>query len=229
MSIRSAILVIAVLFLHAASAQQGPKVARIGYLTASHAMDDDPLALAFVRGMEELGYVQGRNIVFEKRAAHGRLEQLPDLAAELVRANVDVIVAPPLPAALAAIKATRTIPVVFMMVADPVGAGLAASLSRPGGNATGVSNQSEDLAGKMIELLTEAVPGAKRLAVMTRLGNSAHETQWSSGVSAAARLKVTLQRVQVAGYDGVDSALREVSELRPDGLKLLAANRRKTR
>jgi len=222
MSIRSAILVIAVLFVHAASAQQGPKVARIGYLTASHAMDDDPLALAFLRGMEELGYVQGRNIVFEKRAAHGRLEQLPDLAAELVRANVDVIVAPPLPAALAAIKATRTIPIVFMMVADPVGAGLAASLSRPGGNATGVSNQSEDLAGKMIELLTEAMPGAKRLAVMTRLGNSAHEAQWSSCVSAAARLKLTLQRVQVAGYDGVDSALREVSELRADGLVLLA-------
>ncbi|MGZ5154605.1 MAG: hypothetical protein ACXWC5_31670, partial [Burkholderiales bacterium] len=79
MSIRSAILVIAVLFVQAASAQQGPKVARIGYLTASHAMDDDPLALAFLRGMEELGYVQGRNIVFETRAAHGRLEQLPDL------------------------------------------------------------------------------------------------------------------------------------------------------
>jgi putative tryptophan/tyrosine transport system substrate-binding protein len=222
MSIRSAVLVIAVLFVQAASAQQGPKVARIGYLTASHAMDDDALALAFLRGMEDLGYVQGRNIVFEKRAAHGRLEELPSLAAELVRANVDVIVAPPLPAALAAIKATRSIPVVFMMVADPVGAGLAASLSRPGGNATGVSNQSGDLAGKMIELLTEAMPGARRLAVLTRLGNSAHDAQWSGAVSAAARLKLTLQRVEVASYDGVDGALGEVRELRADGLLLLA-------
>jgi len=127
-----------------------------------------------------------------------------------------------LPAALAAIKATRTIPVVFMMVADPVGAGLAASLSRPGGNATGVSNQSGDVAGKMIELLTEAMPAAKRLAVLTRLGNSAHEAQWASAVSAAERLRLALHRVQVAGYDGVDSALREVSELRADGLVLLS-------
>jgi putative tryptophan/tyrosine transport system substrate-binding protein len=222
MSIRSAVLVIAVLFVQAASAQQGQKVARIGYLTASHAMDDDALALAFLRAMEDLGYVQGRNIVFEKRAAHGRLEELPGLAAELVRANVDVIVAPPLPAALAAIKATRSIPVVFMMVADPVGAGLAASLAQPGGNATGLSNQSGDLAGKMIELLTEAMPGARRLAVLTRIGNSAHDAQWSNAVSAAARLKLSLQRVEVASYDGVDSALREVRELRADGLVLLA-------
>jgi putative ABC transport system substrate-binding protein len=206
MLIRAVVFISAVLLAHAASAQQPARVARVGYLTASHAMDDDPLAAAFLRGLEDLGYVQGRNIVFEKRAAHGRLEQLPGLAAELVRANVDVIVAPPLPAALAAVKATRTIPVVFMMVADPVGAGLAASLSRPGGNATGLSNQSGDLAGKMIEIIMEAVPGARRLAVLTRVGNSGHDTQWSNAVSAAARLKLTLQRVQVAGYDGVDSA-----------------------
>ncbi|MGQ0752166.1 MAG: ABC transporter substrate-binding protein [Betaproteobacteria bacterium] len=222
MLIRLLLFVSAALLAHAASAQQPAKVARVGYLTASHAMDDDALAAAFLRGMEDLGYVQGRNIVFEGRAAHGRLEQLPGLAAELVRAKVDVIVAPPLPAALAAVKATRTIPVVFMMVADPVGAGLAASLSRPGGNATGVSNQSGDLAGKLIELLTEAAPGARRLVVLTRAGSAGHDRQWSNAVSAAARLKLTLQRVQVAGYDGVDSALREVSELRPDGLVLLS-------
>ncbi|MGQ0522277.1 MAG: ABC transporter substrate-binding protein, partial [Betaproteobacteria bacterium] len=205
--ITSAVFISAVLLAHAASAQQPSKVARVGYLTASHAMDDDALAAAFLRGMEDLGYVQGRNIVFEKRAAHGRLEQLPGLAAELVRAKVDVIVAPPLPAALAAVKVTRVIPVVFMMVSDPVGAGLAASLSRPGGNATGVSNQSGDRAGKLIEILTEAVPGARRVVVMTRLGSAGHDRQWSNAVSAAARLNLTLQRVQVAGYDGVDSAL----------------------
>lgn len=221
MLIRSAILIAAVLVAHAASAQQGPKVARIGYLTASHAMDNDPLALAFLRGMEDLGYVQGRNIVFEKRAAHGRLEQLPDLAAELVRANVDVIVAPPTAAALAAVKATRTIPVVFMMVGDPVGAGLAASLSRPGGNATGVSNQSGDLAGKLIELLREAVPTARRLAVMTRT-STGHDTQWAYAVTAAAQLKLTVQRIRVSSYDGVDGALREVKDLRFDGLVLLS-------
>lgn len=219
---RSAVFIAAIVVAHAVPAQQPAKVARVGYLTASHAMDDDALAAAFLRGMEDLGYVQGRNIIFEKRAAHGRLEQLPGLAAELVRANVDIIVAPPLPAALAAVKATRTIPVVFMMVADPVGAGLAGSLSRPGGNATGVSNQSGDLAGKMIELLTEAMPGARRLVVLTRLGNSGHDAQWSNAMSAAARLKLTLQRVQVAGYDGVDSALREVNEVRGDGLVLLS-------
>ncbi len=222
MSIRFAVLMVAVLVAQAASAQQGPRVVRVGYLTASHAMDDDPLAAAFLHGLEDLGYVQGRNIVFEKRAAHGRLELLPVLAAELVRANVDVIVAPPLPAALAAIKATRTIPVVFMMVSDPVGAGLAASLSRPGSNATGLSNQSEDVAGKMIELLREAVPTARRLALLTRTGNPGHDSQWASAVAAAARLKLTLQRLQVADYDGVESALREVAELRSHGLVVLS-------
>ena len=205
----------------AAQAQQGAKVARVGYLTASHAMDDDPLALAFLRGLEDLGYVQGRNVHFEKRAAHGRLELLPGLAAELVRVNVDVIVAPPLVAARAAVKATRTIPVVFMMVADPVGAGLAASLSRPGGNATGLSNQSGDVAGKMIELLREAVPAARRLAVMTRT-STGHDTQWAYAVTAAARLKLTVQRIQVSSYDGVDGALQEVKDLRFDGLVLLS-------
>ena len=185
-------------------------------------MENDQLAFAFLRGLEDLGYVQGRNIIFEKRTAHGRLERLPGLAAELVRANVDVIVAPPLPAALAAVKATRTIPVVFMMVSDPVGAGLAASLSRPGGNATGLSNQSEDVAPKMIELLREAVPTAKRFAVLTRSGNLGHDSQWTETVSAATRMKLTLQRIPVADYDGVDRALREAGELRPDGLILLS-------
>lgn len=206
----------------AAQAQQGAKVARVGYLTASHAMDDDQVALIFLRGLADLGYVEGRNIIFEKRAALGYLERLPDLAAELVRANVDVIVAPPLQAALAALKATRTIPIVFMMVADPVGVGLAASLARPGGNATGLSNQSEDLAAKMIELLREAVPTARRLAVMTRTGNPGHDSQWANAVTAAARLKLALQRIQVADYDSVDSGLREVGKLRSDGLVLLS-------
>jgi putative tryptophan/tyrosine transport system substrate-binding protein len=213
----------AVFFLPATlHAQQKARVPRVGYLTASHGMDDDPLALAFLRGLEDLGYVQGRNIHFEKRAALGRLELLPGLAAELVRANVDVIVAPPLPAALAAVKATSTIPVVFMMVADPVGAGLAASLSRPGGNATGLSNQSGDIAAKMIELLREAVPTARRLAVMARTGNSGHDTQWGYAVTAAARLKLALQRIQVSSYDGVDDALHQVGELHSDGLVLLS-------
>lgn len=206
----------------AAQAQQGAKVARVGYLTASHTMDNDSLALAFLRGLEDLGYVEGRNIVFEKRAALGRLERLPDLAAELVRANVDVIVAPPMPAALAAVKATPTIPVVFMMVSDPVGAGLATSLSRPGGNATGLSNQSEDVAGKMIELLRDAVPTAKRVAVLTRTGNPGHDSQWAKAVTAAARLKISLQRIQVTDYESVDSGLREVGKLRSDGLVLLS-------
>jgi putative ABC transport system substrate-binding protein len=220
--IRAAVLLFAVLVAQSASAQPGSKVARIGYLAASHAMENDQLALAFLRGLEELGYVQGRNIVFEKRTAHGRLERLPGLAAELVRANVDVIVAPPLPAALAALKATRTIPIVFITISDPVGAGLAASLSRPGGNATGLSSQSEDVAAKMIELFREAIPAAKRLAVLTRSDNPGHDSQWIKALDAAARLKLTLQRIQVADYDGVDRALRECGELRPDGLMLLS-------
>ncbi len=222
MLIRSTVLSVAVLVTQVASAQQGQDLARIGYLSASHAMENDHLALAFLRGLEDLGYTQGRDIVFEKRTAHGHLDRLPGLAAELVRANVDVIVAPPLPAALAAVKATRTIPVVFIMVSDPVGAGLAASLARPGGNATGLSSQSEDVAGKMIELLTEAIPSAKRVAVLTRSGNPGHDIQWIKALDAAARLKLTLQRIQVTDYDSVDRALRETGELRPDALMLLS-------
>ena len=217
-----AVLSVAVLVAQVASAQQGPNLARIGYLGASHAMENDQLALAFLRGLEDLGYTQGRNFVFEKRTAHGHLDRLPGLAAELVSANVDVIVAPPLPAALAAVKATRTIPVVFIMISDPVGAGLAASLARPGGNATGLSSQSEDVAAKMIELLREAMPAARRVAVLTRSGNTGHDSQWIKALDAAARLKLTLQRIQVADYDSVDRALRETGELRPDALMLLS-------
>lgn len=144
----------------AAEAQRAAKVARIGYLSPNLA-DTPHLRDAFVQGLRELGYVEGRDVVIEHRNAEGKLEQLPALAAELVALKVDVILAEGNTlVARVAKEATRTIPVVFAGVGDPVGSGLVASLARPGGNVTGLSNLTAELVGKRLELLSQAVPGS---------------------------------------------------------------------
>ncbi len=147
----------------AAEAQQAAKIARIGYLTtnlaAGHALE------AFRQELRDLGYVEGRNVVIEYRAAEGKSERLPALAAELVALKVDVIVAPTTPAALAAKQATRTLPIVFIGSADPVADGLVTSLARPGGNVTGLSSVAPDLVGKRLEQLKQAVPGVPSLPI----------------------------------------------------------------
>jgi putative tryptophan/tyrosine transport system substrate-binding protein len=119
-----------------------------------------------LQGLREHGYVEGQNIVIEYRWAEGRAERLPDLAAELVSLNVDVIVAGGTPGPLAAKHATGTIPIVMTAAGDPVGSGLVASLARPGGNVTGLSARSPDLSGKRLQLLKEVVPGVARVAVL---------------------------------------------------------------
>lgn len=148
----------------AAEAQRTGTVHRIGFLGASRA---SPHFLeAFRQGLRELGYAEGKNIVIEYRWAEGRYERLPGLAAELVRLKVDVIVAPTTTPALAAKNATRTIPIVFLIIADPVAQGLVTALARPGGNATGLSSTADPkIYGKQVELLREALPGVTRVAV----------------------------------------------------------------
>src|SRR5262249_33294257 len=150
----------------AAQGQQPAKVPRVGYLSTglvanTHNTD------AFRQGLRELGYVEGKNIVIEYRAAEGKLERFPALAAELVAVKVDVIVAANTQAALAAKQATRTIPIVFASPPDPVSSGLVASLARPGGNLTGLSSlPTPELIGKNLELLKQAVPEANRVVAL---------------------------------------------------------------
>lgn len=195
---------------------------RIGYLAASHPAGADQLQQSFLEGLRELGYIEGKNILIERRSAEGRIERLPRLADELVKLNVDLIVAPPVAAALAAQKATGRIPIVFVLVSDPVGTGLVASLARPGSNITGLSNQSEDLVAKMVELLKEVVPKAARIAVLANPANPIHENLWRSGQGKAAALRVSLHRVEAREYGELDSAFRDLDTLRPDGLVVLA-------
>src|SRR6266446_4245728 len=153
----------------AAEAQQAAKIARIGYLMVDLATNPD-LHKAFLQGLRDLGYVEGRNLVIEYRDAEGKFERLPALAAELVALKVDVIVVGGTPQALVAKQATRTLPIVFAAAGDPVTSGLVTSLARPGGNVTGLSLLFPELVGKCLEELTQAVPGVSRIAVLEQPG-----------------------------------------------------------
>jgi len=149
-----------------AQAQQASKVPRIGYLSAGAPTTASPFENAFRQGLRELGYVEDRNIAIEYRWAEGKDERLPELAAELVRLKVDVILAVTTPATQAAKAATRTIPIVFTLVADPIASGLVASLARPSGNITGLPSIASEIIGKQLELLKETVARVSRVAVL---------------------------------------------------------------
>ena len=152
-------LIVAVVVLGAtAEAQQAGKVPRIGLLLSTSASVTSEAVEAFRQRLRELGCVEGKNIAFEYRSAEEKLDRLPDLAAELVRLKVDAIITYSTPAVQAAKRATTTIPIVMANVSDPVAMGLVASLARPGGNVTGLSNLVPDLAGKRLELLKETLP-----------------------------------------------------------------------
>ena len=149
----------------ATEVQQAGKVPRVGYLfygSPGHSREID----AFRQGLRELGYIEGRNIAIEYRFASGQIKRYPALAAELVRLNVDVIVAPATPQALAAKQATSSIPIVFVLVADAVGAGLISNFAHPGGNITGLTSSSAELGGKRLALLKQMVPKSSRVAVL---------------------------------------------------------------
>ncbi|MBI2367537.1 MAG: ABC transporter substrate-binding protein, partial [Deltaproteobacteria bacterium] len=155
--------------------------------------------------LRELGYVEGKNIFIEYRYAEGKLERLPDLAAELVRLKVDVIVATG-PAILAAKKASPTIPIVFAAAGDPVGSGLVSSLARPGGNITGLSSIAQDLDGKRLELVKEAFPKIARVAFLWEPGGSRGNPALTDMEAAAKALGLKLQSLEVRGLDDFESA-----------------------
>jgi len=184
----------------AASAQTQPKIPRVGIVFSATpspgSAAPSPALEAFRQGLRELGYVEGETIVLEVRSAEGRFERIPELVAELVGLEVDVLVAVGPPAVLAAKNATRTIPIV-MMGANPVGLGLAASLSRPGGNVTGLTYLTEEVIAKRLQLLKELVPGLARVGVLKDPMDPGHPALWKETEVAAQRLEVALEPVEV--------------------------------
>ncbi len=207
----------------AAEPQEAAKVARIGFLTANAVPDRSE---AFRQGLRDLGYVEGRNVVIEYRDADGKPERLPALAAELVALNVHVIVAPTTVAAVAATQATTTLPIVFAGASDPVTSGLVTSLARPGGNVTGLSILGPELVGKRLELLTQAVPGVSRVAVLRHPGTSGERTgkEMLKEADVAGRaLGVRLQFVEARGPADFDRAFSDMTRGRAGALTVLVS------
>jgi putative ABC transport system substrate-binding protein len=186
-----------------ARAQQA-RLPTIGYLGASAASTESPWTAAFVQRLGELGWVEGSTIAIEYRWGEGRSERYAEVAAEFVRRKVDVIVAPG--SAVSAVKhATSTIPIVFPIAGDPIGAGLVASLGRPGGNATGLSLQLTDVAGKRLELLREIVPSLRRLAIVADASFTAMDMEMREVQAMASAL----------GFDVVTSEIRRAEDIAP--------------
>ena len=208
----------------AARAQQTAKIPRIGFLVSGLAVNPH-LPEAFRRGLRDLGYVEGRNVVIEYRDPEGKLERFPALAAELVALNVDVIVAGNVPQAMAAMHATSTLPIVFAAAADPVASGLVTSLARPGGNVTGLSLMFPELVAKWLELLKQAVPGASRVALLWQPGVIGERTERDilmEAEAAARALGVRLQVVEVRGPDDFDRAFSDITKARTDALAVMS-------
>src|SRR5262245_56692519 len=193
----------------AARAQQPAKLPTIGYLGPA-TLDDQRLA-AFVKRLRDLGWIEGRTIAIEYRWSEGRNQRLAETAAEFVRLKIDVIVTSATPPSVAVKRATSDIPIVFVAVGDPVGAGVVKSLARPGGNATGLSLQQTDATGKRIELLREVVPGLRRLAIMAN----------SSNPSTLLDMREAQAVIRVLGLEAVTSDIRRPEDIAPafDALK----------
>ncbi len=199
-----------------ARAQPAGKVHRIGFLSLQSGLNST--TEAFAQGMRELGYVEGRNLIVEYRWAARKEERLPELAAELVRLKVEVIVAAAAPAIEAAKRATTTIPIVMATAADPVGSGLVASLARPGGNVTGLSALSTDLAGKRLHLARELVPKASRVAVLAYHGASATRPFLEEMRTAAQQMEVLLVVQEVQAADDLPGAFAAMQRERAQAL-----------
>src|ERR1700730_1844052 len=209
----------------AAEAQQATKAVRIGYLAANLAASPH-LQEAFLQGLRDLGYVEGRNLVIEYRSAEGKLEQFPALAAELVALKVDVIVAASTPPALAAKQATKIIPVVFAAAGDAVASGLVTTLARPGGNVTGMSFLAPELVGKCLEQLKQAVPRVSRVAVLWHpgaLGERTEKDMLKGAEVTARRLAVRLQFLEARGPDDFDRTFSEMTRGRADAVTVLTS------
>jgi putative tryptophan/tyrosine transport system substrate-binding protein len=201
-------------------AQQGSKVWRIGILdTATREKNADNLD-AFLKGLRDFGYVEGQNLVIDYRTDDGRSEQLPRLVSELLDLKVDAVVVRGTPEVLALKRASSTIPIVMSGVVDPVGSGIAASLSHPGGNITGMSSSVTVLEAKRIQLLKELIPKMKRLAVLGDFDNPAVAMQWEEVLAAAPSLAIEVQRFALRKSEDVSRAFEELVSQKFDAIRV---------
>ena len=206
-----------------AAGAQSQKVFRVGFLAGGSRTPDGGPAGALREGLRQLGYVEGRNIIYEARYGEGRLERLPELAAELVRLKVDVIVAQGSPSQFATKQATATIPIVTAPAAgDLVGTGIIASLARPGGNVTGLSDESVPLSAKRMELLKEAVPKANVIAVLWNADDRGMTFRSQELEKAARILKVEVHPIGVRSREELAAALSELGRRKPDAVFVVA-------
>jgi ABC-type uncharacterized transport system substrate-binding protein len=208
----------------AARAQQPGKLPTIGFLGANAPTAQMQWTAAFVQRLRELGWSDGRNLAIEYRWAEGRTERFTEIAAEFVRLKVDVIFTYSTPAVLAAKQATSVIPIVFATASDPVGTGLVANLARPGGNVTGLSNQTGDLAAKRVELLREVVPRLARLAILVNMDNPASVDEMRQAQAAARALGLIVDVIEIRRAEDIGPAFEglkgrtDAVYVVPDGL-----------
>ena len=206
---------------YTSEAQQPKKVPRIGFMIGTSPSIIPDRIEGFRRGLRELGYVEGKNVVIEYRVAEGKVERLPNLLAELVRLKVDVIVTGGI-VNHAAKQATTTIPIVIAFDGDPVGNGLVASLARPGGNITGLSALYPELSGKQLELLKETVPRLSRVVVIGELNNPGNSEVLREMELAAKAFGVKLQSLDVRDLKDIETAFRAASKARANAVIVLA-------
>jgi putative ABC transport system substrate-binding protein len=215
-------LVVGLLAIPAASgAQPSSKMPRVGILSPG----TPPAELAsttLVRSLRDLGWVEGQNVRFAARYAHGRDDRLPALAAELVRDGVDVLYAVATPGAIAARQATSTIPIVFSFVSDPIASRLAISLSRPGANATGVTTLQPDVAGKLLQLFREALPNLIRVGVLWNPNNPGKAIAFREIKAAAALIGIEIQSLEARAPEEIEPALKALRTDRPTGVIVLS-------
>ena len=210
--------------VHSAEAQQPKKIYRIGFLGANFPSTNPARYEAFRQGLRELGYVEGKNIVIDWRYGEGKLDRLTELAAELVRLKVDVIVTGGAASTRPAKKATVTIPIVMAQDNDPVGSGFVASLARPGGNITGLSTLAPEISGKQLELLKETVPTISRVAVFGTSTNAGSAQMLRETELAAGALGVKLQYLDVLGPKDIETVFQAASKGRADALLVLGGS-----
>ena len=207
-----------------ADAQQATKAAKIGILSATTPAALAPGVEAFRQALRELGWVEGKSFILEARYSEGKVERLPELARELVALKMDVIVAPADLSIAAAKRETQTIPIVMALSSDPVGAGFVASLARPGGNITGLSNISPELSGKRLELLREAVPGFSRVALLWNPDVRGAVLDYKEAASAARSLRVEVKSVEASRAEDFDRAFSTITSWRAQALMLPGVN-----
>ena len=208
--------------LLAAEAQQTNRVPRIGFLGNSTAALEANLVGPFRDGLRDLGYVEGQNILIEYRWAEGKYERFPALIAEMIASKVDVIVTAGTPATQAYQKARTSIPLVMVAVGDPVGTGIVASLSRPGGNITGLTSISPELESKRIELLREVIPELSHIAVLWNPKNAFHAIENKEVEIAAAALRMKVLYLGVEAQEQIGDAFAQILKERPGALLVLA-------